>query len=96
MSGFWEGVGLWKAFWSGMFYSLIRKEQAFTKLTRQVASYFRMDLADLKLSGKTPNLVRAKSVICYVAVRHLGLKVVDVGRRLAIRSAMPFREAPSS
>jgi REP element-mobilizing transposase RayT len=59
-------------------------EQAFTSLTRQVASYFGMDPADLKLSGKTPNLVRAKSVICYVAVRHLGIKGVDVGRRLAI------------
>ncbi len=57
-------------------------EKAFDDLIRQVAEYFGVSTEELRLPWKTPLIVQAKAVICHVAVRCLGIKGVDAGKRL--------------
>lgn len=62
-------------------------KKVFGERLHQVADYFGMAPNILAMSGKTPRLVQAKAVICHVVVRHLGMKGIDVGKRLGIRSS---------
>lgn len=52
------------------------------ELVQRVADYFRVAPATLSAPGKERNVVRAKAVICYAAVRKLGVKGTDLAARL--------------
>jgi putative transposase len=54
------------------------------ELVERTAAYFGIEKTRLNKPGKERLLVQAKAVICYVAVRELGLKGVDVAPALAI------------
>ena len=57
------------------------------ELLRQVAGHFNVDTSLLRFPNKERHIVKAKSVLCYLAVRQLQLKGVEVARRLGYTSA---------
>jgi REP element-mobilizing transposase RayT len=58
----------------------------FTELVQRVADYFQVAPAALSAPSKERNIVRAKAVICLVAVRKLGVKGVDTAAALGYSS----------
>jgi len=58
-------------------------QRSLAEIIGQVASYFGIEESRLRKSGKERALVQARSVICHVAVRELGLTGVDVAKALA-------------
>jgi REP element-mobilizing transposase RayT len=58
----------------------------FTELVQRVANCFQIAPATLSAPSKERNIVRAKAVICHVAVRKLGIKGVDVAATLGYSS----------
>lgn len=58
----------------------------FTELVQRVADCLRIAPATLSAPSKERNIVRAKSVICHVAVRRLGVKGMDVAAVLGYSS----------
>jgi putative transposase len=63
------------------------QNRTLTDLIDLVATYYGIEKSRLSQPGKTRTLTQAKAVICYVAVRHLGLKGVDVAPELAYTPA---------
>lgn len=55
-------------------------------LVRLVAGYFCVDPEELSLPSKGRRIVRAKAVICYVAVGQLRIKGVEIAEVLGYRS----------
>ncbi len=53
------------------------------EILEQIAAYFGIEKSHLKRPGKERSLVRARAVLCYVAVRELGIKGVVVAQALA-------------
>lgn len=54
------------------------------KLIERVCERFELAPADILEPGKQPKQVQAKSLLCYLAVRKLGLKGTEVGQRLRL------------
>ena len=54
------------------------------ELIDKVASSFDMSVDDLKTSSKNRNIVQARAVLCYLAVRKLRFSCTEVARRLNI------------
>lgn len=53
-------------------------------LIGQVANLFRMPTEEVTRQGRYPATVEARSVLCYWAVRELGMSTVELSRRLRI------------
>lgn len=62
-------------------------KQSFDDIIAQVAKYYGLGPLRLSMPGKERRLVRAKAVLCYFAVRHAGIKGVDVARMFAYTPA---------
>jgi REP element-mobilizing transposase RayT len=58
-------------------------QKSLAEIIEQVAIYFCIERSRLQKPGKERMLAQAKAVICYVAVRELGLRGVDVASTLA-------------
>jgi putative transposase len=56
------------------------------KLAEYVAKLLDMDISDVWSAGKYRPIVRARSLLCYWAVRELGMSMASVARRLGISS----------
>jgi len=56
----------------------------FDKLVQRVADLFAMESMELLLPGKQPSRVEARSLLCYWAVRKLGIRGTWVAEKLAI------------
>ncbi len=56
---------------------------SFSDLTTNVAEYFRIEPSTLRLPSKERNIAQAKAVLCHVAVRHLGIKGIEVAEQLS-------------
>jgi putative transposase len=56
------------------------------KLAEHVAKLLDMDISDVWSAGKYRPIVRARSLLCYWAVRDLGMSMAFVARRLGISS----------
>jgi len=56
----------------------------FDKLVQRVADLFAMESIELLLPGKQPSRVEARSLLCYWAVRKLGIRGTWVAETLAI------------
>ena len=54
------------------------------ELIGKVAVFFDMSVDELKTSSKNRNIVKARAVLCYLAVRELRFSCTDVARRLNI------------
>jgi chromosomal replication initiation ATPase DnaA len=63
----------------------------FEKLLRKVAKYYSIDPADLKTASKESTLTKARTVLCYLAVRKLMIRGADVARKLRISPATVSR-----
>jgi putative transposase len=53
-------------------------------LVSKVARSFRIDTEDLKTASKLPNIVKARAVYCYLAVRKLYVSCASIARQLHI------------
>jgi hypothetical protein len=62
-------------------------------LVRKVAVYYRIDPDDLKTACKESTLTKARTVLCYLAVRRLMISCADVARNLRISPATVSRAA---
>ncbi len=62
-------------------------------LLGKVAEYYRIDPDDLKTAGKESTLTKARTVLCYLAVRKLMISCADVARELRISPATVSRAA---
>jgi len=58
-------------------------ERSLAEIIDRVATFFGIEESCLKKPGKERTFVQARSVICYVALRELDLKGVDVAQALA-------------
>jgi len=65
----------------------------FEKLLRKVAKSHSIYPADLKTAGKESTLTKARTVLCYLAVRKLMISCADVARKLGISPATVSRAA---
>ncbi len=62
-------------------------------LLKKVAVYSRIDPDDLKTASKEGTLTKARTVLCYLAVRRLKISCADVARHLGISPATVSRAA---
>lgn len=53
--------------------------------------YYQIDSDDLKTAGKESTLTKARTVLCYLAVRKLQISCADVARKLKISPATVSR-----
>ena len=65
-------------------YDLKSKGYTIDKLSDRVADIFSIDPEDIFQPGKQPLKVKARSLLCYWAVRELGFTMVDLALRLNI------------
>jgi len=72
-------------------YRLAATGPNFETLFRKVARYYRIDPDDLKTAGKESTLTKARTVLCYLAVRKLQISCADVARKLKISPATVSR-----
>lgn len=62
-------------------------EKTFAAIIARVANYYGIEPPRMTMPGKERSLVRAKAVLCYFAVRLLGMRGVDVATALAYTPA---------
>ena len=74
-------------------YRLAASGPNFETLLSKVAKYYRIDSDDLKTAGKESTLTKARTVLCYLAVRKLQISCADVARKLKISPATVSRAA---
>jgi hypothetical protein len=60
-------------------------------LLKKVAEYYSIDPDDLKTAGKENTLTKARTVLCYIAVRKLMISCADVACKLRISPATVSR-----
>jgi putative transposase len=65
-------------------YQLQAQGYDFDKVVDWVAKLFRMRAGEILSSGKQPERVRARSLVCYWAVKELGINSTAVARLLGI------------
>lgn len=65
-------------------YALQSQGYDFQAVVRRTGDIFGLETEEVLSAGKRPLLVEAKSVVCYWAVRELGMTTVQVSRRLGI------------
>jgi chromosomal replication initiation ATPase DnaA len=53
-------------------------------LLSRVANYYTVDVEDLKTRSKAPDIVKARSVFCYLAVRKLDRSCTFIARKLDV------------
>ena len=68
-------------------YRFHTKAVTLEKLLEQVADYFKIDADDFKSASKERTVTRARRVFCYLGVRKLGYKGIEVAKALGISGA---------
>jgi REP element-mobilizing transposase RayT len=63
---------------------LLTRGYNFEKIVKQVAAHFGIQPERVLSSGKHPLTVKARSLLCYWAVRELGLTATEVSNRLGV------------
>ena len=54
------------------------------KIARRVSNLMEINIKDVWAEGKQPHIVAARSLLCYWAVRELGVSMASLGRRFGI------------
>jgi len=72
-------------------YSLKAEGYDFTSLVKRVCGLFKIEERLLLTPSKQPQRVMARSILCYWAVRELGLSGTDVGKRLGLSQSAVSR-----
>jgi REP element-mobilizing transposase RayT len=65
-------------------YQLHSKGYDFEKLVKRVAESYAMEAKEVLTPGKQPNRVKARSLLCYWAVRELGMSCTVVAEKLGM------------
>jgi putative transposase len=60
-------------------------------LLQKVAQHYKIDPEDLKTASKETTITKARTVLCYLAVRKLMISCADVARTLRISPATVSR-----
>ncbi|HFQ81857.1 MAG TPA: transposase [Desulfobacterales bacterium] len=74
-------------------YELQAKGYNFERTARRVAEVLDMDLAQVMAPGKSPQTVKARSLLCFWAHRKLGMTTIEIGRRLNISQSAVSRSS---
>jgi hypothetical protein len=56
-----------------------------TRISQEVCEHFHVTFADLKSPCRTKNLVKPRQIVCYLARRHTGRSMSEIGRWLGGR-----------
>ena len=62
-------------------YDLITKGYDIDKIASTVSKLMKIDPSDIWAPGKEPMRVKARSLLCYWAVRELGISLSELSRR---------------
>jgi len=60
---------------------LRRRGYNLEKIAKRVAEIYRLDVQEVLARGRQQQGVSARSLICYWAVRHLGISLAELSRR---------------
>ena len=71
-------------FYSFQSYRLVAEGYALDKLASRVCDVMELERLNIWASGKERKLVEARSILCYWAVRDLGLTMAELSRRLKL------------
>ena len=65
-------------------YELKARGYDFDRLTQRVAEVMKIEIEQVTAFGKSPQTVKARSLLCFWAHRKLGMTTIEIGRRLNI------------
>jgi chromosomal replication initiation ATPase DnaA len=74
-------------------YMLAAKGFDFEKVAQRVTEVFGIDIDQVLAAGKHPQTVKARSLLCYWAVRELGMSGMDVARKLGLSQSSVSKSA---
>jgi len=74
-------------------YALKAKGYDFDRIARRVAEAMAMDIEQVTAYGKSPQTVKARSLLCFWAHRKLGMTTIEIGRRLNISQSAVSRSS---
>ena len=74
-------------------YDLKAKGYDFDWVTERVAEVMSMEIEQVTAFGKSPQTVKARSLLCFWANRKLGMTTIDIGRKLNIGQSAVSRSS---
>jgi len=74
-------------------YDLKARGYDFDRVARRVAEVMAMDIEQVTAFGKSPQTVKARSLLCFWAHRKLGMTTIEIGRRLNISQSAVSRSS---
>ena len=74
-------------------YDLKAKGYDFDRVARRVAEVMIIDIDQVTPLGKSPQTVKARSLLCFWAHRKLGMTTIEIGRRLNISQSAVSRSS---
>jgi len=74
-------------------YDLKARGYDFDRLTARVAEVMEMEIEQVTAFGKSPQTVKARSLLCFWAHRRLGMTTIEIGRRLSICQSAASRSS---
>jgi putative transposase len=74
-------------------YDLKARGYDFNRVARRVAEVMEMETEQVTAFGKSPQTVKARSLLCFWAHRKLGMTTIEIGRRLNISQSAVSRSS---
>ena len=74
-------------------YELKAEGYDFVRVARRVAEVLSMDIDQVTAFGKSPQTVKARSLLCFWAHRKLGMTTIEIGKRLNISQSAVSRSS---
>ncbi len=74
-------------------YDLKAKGYDFDRVARRVAEVMTIDIDQVTAFGKSPQTVKARSLLCFWVHRKLGMTTIEIGRRLNISQSAVSRSS---
>jgi len=74
-------------------YDLRASGYDFDRVARRVAEVMAMEIDQVTAFGKSPQTVKARSLLCFWAHRKLGMTTIEIGRRLNISQSAVSRSS---
>ena len=74
-------------------YDLKARGYDFDRVAQRVAEGMEIEIEQVKAFGKSPQTVKARSLLCFWAHRKLGMTTIEIGRRLNISQSAVSRSS---
>ncbi len=74
-------------------YELKASGYDFSRVARRVAEVMEMEIEQVTVFGKSPQTVKARSLLCFWAHQKLGMTTIEVGKRLNINQSAVSRSS---